>query len=118
MKTIFYKICLFFAGASLFLSGCAGSPVTLNSFPASDIILSSGRPISAEACGFQLLLFIPININSRLERAFNELQISASNHNIANLNIEESWTYAFIGTVYCTRLNAIAYQRKQVANDY
>jgi len=116
MKTLSSKISLIIAGASLFLSGCAGTPVSLKSFPASDIIQTSSRPISAEACGFQLLLFIPISINSRLERAFYELQEKAGEYNMANLSIEESWIYAFVGTIYCTRLDAIAYQKKQLSN--
>ena len=111
MKTKTNKLFLLFAGFILSLSGCAGTPVTLKSFPAKDIAQTSGRPISGEACGFQLLLLIPISINSRLERAFEELQRNAGNDNIANLSIEESWKYAFVGTVYCTRLDALAYQK-------
>lgn len=72
--------------------------------------MNSGRHISAEACGFQLLLFIPISINSRLERAFAQLQREAGNDKIASLTIEEYWRYAVVGTTYCTRLDAMAYR--------
>ena len=102
---------LLFAGASLLLSGCVGGPVTLKSFPATDVVVASGRPISADACGFQLLLLLPLGVNSRLERAFEELQEKAGNDQIANLTIEENWGYGFVGTVYCTKLQAKAYQR-------
>jgi hypothetical protein len=34
------------------------------------IDFSKGRQISSEACGFQLLLLIPIKTNGRAERAF------------------------------------------------
>ncbi len=91
------------------LSGCAGNPITVKSFPSSEINKAESRNIIAEACGFQLLLFIPISINSRLERAFTQLQQMAGNDKLAALSIEEYWRYAFVGTVYCTRLEATAY---------
>jgi hypothetical protein len=111
MKSKFKKISLLLAGACLLLSGCTGTPVTLKSFSAKEIVQENSRPISAEACGFQLLLFIPINTNSRLERAFTELQKKADNDHLADLSIEEYWRYAFVGTLYCTKLEAIAYQK-------
>ena len=104
-------IALLLAGSCQLLSGCTGTPVTLKSYSAKEISLANSRPISAEACGFQLLLFIPISTNTRLERAFSELQEKAGNDLIANLGINESWTYALVGTVYCTKLDAIAYQK-------
>jgi hypothetical protein len=111
MKSKINKLCFLLAGTCLVLSGCAGNPVTLKSFSAKEIVQSSSRPISAEACGFQLLLFIPISINSRLETAYTDLLQKAGNDKIANLSIEESWKYAFVGTIYCTKLEAIAYQK-------
>ena len=33
---------------------------------------------------------------------------------ITNIKVEESWTYAFIGTVYTTTIKAMAYPRKIV----
>lgn len=110
MKSQFNKMGLIVAAACLVLGGCAGRPITLNSFPAADIVPTSGRPISAKACGFQLLYFIPININTRLDQAYSGLQNQAGRDKIANLSIEESWTYGFVGTAYCTRLEAVAYQ--------
>ena len=111
MNAKFKNLALLLAGACLLLSGCTGTPVTLKSFSAREIVQENSRPISAEACGFQLLLFIPINTNSRLERAFTELQNKAGNDHIADLNIEEYWTYGFVGTLYCTKLDAIAYKK-------
>lgn len=111
MKAKINTIALLIVATSLLLSGCTGTPITLKSFPATEIVQTSSRPISAEACGFQLFLFIPININSRLESAFQDLQQQAGNDKIANLSIEEYWRYAYIGTLYCTKLDAIAYQK-------
>lgn len=104
------KSSLLFLGLILALSGCAGSPISVRSVSTSDVTETRGRPISAESCGFQLLMFIPISINDRLERAFVQLQRQAAGDKIANLTIEEYWRYAFVGTTHCTRLDAIAYR--------
>jgi hypothetical protein len=111
MNANFKNLALLLAGACLLLSGCTGTPVTLKSFSAKDIVPEKSRPISAEACGFQLLLFIPIGTNSRSERAFTELRKKADNDYIADLSIEEYWRYGFVGTLYCTKLEANAYPK-------
>lgn len=111
MKLTVTKTLLFIVAVSMLMGGCAGNPVTLKSFPVKDVSLESARPISAEACGFQLLLLIPISINSRLERAYSELAEKAGRDSIANLSVEEYWRYAFVGTTYCTRLEAVAYKK-------
>lgn len=114
MNSIVKAMYLILSVATLFIYGCSGSPISVKSVVAKDVDLSSSRQISAEGCGFQLLLFIPIKINSRLERAFEEINQRAGNDLIANLSIEETWTYGFVGTMYCTTLRATAYQK--VAN--
>jgi len=94
------------------LVGCSGTPVKFNVVDKADAVdLSKGRPISASASGFQLLLFIPININSRLETAHSLLQAQAAGGQISDIKVTESWTYALVGTVYTTTLEATAYPR-------
>ncbi len=70
--------------------------------------ISSSYPISSEACGFQLLLVIPININDRMTRAMTELELKAAGAYLTNFQVEETWTYGFVGTTYCTIISAIA----------
>jgi hypothetical protein len=111
MKSNSIAICLLIAGVLITLCGCAGTPVTLKSVSAKDIDKTIARPISGEACGFELFMLIPIRTNSRLERAFEELQKNARNDIIADVTIEETWRYGFVGTKYCTILEAKAYQR-------
>ena len=95
------------------LTACAGNPVSIGTR------LNDGTPpkgvertIKAEACGFQLLLFIPISINGRAERAYQELEEQAGGDFITDVQIQERWTYALVGTVYCTSLRAKAIQTK------
>jgi len=94
------------------LAGCSGAPVKFNAVDkAGSVDPSKGRPIRASASGFQLLLFIPINVNSRLETAHALLQAQAGGGQISDIKVTESWTYALVGTVYTTTLEATAYPR-------
>lgn len=108
--------------AIFFITGCAGKPIMVGAVNQQggldnlNIDLTRGRSLSASASGFQLLLFIPININDRQERAYQILRGQAGNEYITAVKIQESWTYAFVGTVYTTTLEAMAYPRKLSTN--
>jgi hypothetical protein len=93
--------------AGLF-AGCAGTPVNLGSKVAGPVPQGEGRVIASKACGFQLLLVIPIGVNDRLERAYQLLQGQAGGDFITNVQLKESWTYGLVGTLYCTSLQATA----------
>lgn len=96
--------------ATLVLAACSGTRVDLGDRVATPPPQSGGktRELDAKACGFQLLLVIPINVNDRLERAYQILRGQAGGDMITNVRMQETWTYAFVGTVYCTNLNATA----------
>jgi hypothetical protein len=98
------------------LAGCAGDPVKIASVTdVSKIDRTRGRRITAEAGGFQLLLVIPINVNSRQRRAYDELLQKAAGDEIADVKVTEQWAYGFVGTTYWTVMEATAYPRKQQA---
>ena len=90
------------------LAGCAGSPVMLGTPVAGKVPTGESREISAEACGFQLLLLIPIAINGRLESAYSMLEAKAGGDFITDVEVQERWTYGLVGTAYCTELRAKA----------
>lgn len=104
------------AVAGLLLAACSGTPIKTGAasqqVDIDNIDFSHGRRISASASGFQLLLLIPININDRHERAWQSLLGQAGGDYVTDVKIQESWTYAFVGTVYKTHLEAMAYPRK------
>jgi hypothetical protein len=116
MKKLIGLMTLALVISILSMSGCAGKPIKVGSVDQqvdlSNIDLTKGRSISASASGFQLLLFIPISINDRHERAYQILRGQAGNDYVTNVKIKESWTYAFVGTVYTTTIEATAYPRK------
>ncbi|MDD3762755.1 MAG: hypothetical protein PHP86_05660 [Nevskiales bacterium] len=107
MRALFRTIVV--AAIVMLTSACAGTPVSMGtSSSRTPPVAGTERLITAEACGFQLLLLIPVNVNDRLERAYIELQEKAAGDYIADVRMQERWVWAFIGTRYCTRLQAKA----------
>ena len=102
--------------AILLINGCTGMPIKVGhidqQFRNEKIDFTRGRSIEASASGFQLFLFIPININDRQSRAYSELRYVAGHDYITDVKVQESWTYAFVGTIYKTTIKAMAYPRK------
>ena len=105
-------IYLFIVTIVLSLVGCSSVPVKMNEVPSKTVDYSKGREISGKACGFQLLLLIPISINDRQHRAYTQLFVSAGGDYVSDVEIEDSWFYGFVGTGYCTEMNAKAYPYK------
>jgi len=99
---------------AIWFTGCAGKPITFKSVDPKSYadMKDKGRTITASASGFQLLLLIPISVNTRHESAYGQLLAQANGDYITDVKIEESWTYAFIGTVYTTTITATAYPKK------
>jgi len=95
------------------LASCEGTPVRLSQ--STDMTqgqrydMSKGRTVTAEGCGFQLWLFIPIVTNQRAEIAFRKLKAQAGNGYLTDIRVQETWTYAFVGTLYCTVLEGTVY---------
>jgi hypothetical protein len=47
-----------------------------------------------------------------MQNANEELIEKAHGDYISDVKVTESWKYAFVGTVYCTELSAMAYPQK------
>lgn len=100
--------------ASAVLAGCAGVPVNFSERSVTDraqVESKQGRKISAKASGFQLLLLIPIAVNGRQSNAYEALLKEAGDSVLTDITVTESWTYAFVGTIYTTTIEATAYPR-------
>ena len=104
--------CLMVAICLGVLSSCSSTPVKINEeIDRADIDMTKGRQIRAQAAGFQLFLVIPISVNSRQARAWEQLKQSAGNDYISDVRITERWTYGYVGTAYTTIIEATAYPR-------
>lgn len=97
--------------AATLLSACKSIPVQFGSQEDEKYDATKPLVVSAEACGFQLFVFIPIRTNSRAARAFADLRREAGEDYITDIKIREEWRYAFWGTMYCTYMEATAYPR-------
>jgi len=96
------------------LCACSSTPVKINEeVDRADIDMTKGRHIRALAAGFQLFLVIPINVNSRHARAWEQLKQYAGTDYISDVRITERWTYGYVGTAYTTIIEAMAYPRIQ-----
>ena len=93
----------------LLAAGCTGMRFSIPNTPSGPYDKSKGRRIYAEESGFQLLLLIPIGINERHQRAWRQLETIARGDFITDVKIQDSWTYAFVGTIYGVRMEAMAY---------
>ena len=86
---------------------CEGTPVRFETSKAAGLP-TQPRLLQAKACGFQLLLFIPIGVNNRQWRAYLAVQQQAFGRPLVDVQVLEEWTYAFVGTQYCTTVIAKA----------
>lgn len=111
MKCVSKLMMLVIFAEIVFNVGCAGTPVRIGSTIGQDFDATKGRSISASASGFQLFLLIPIMVNSRQEVAYEALLAKAGDDYITDIKVQESWTYAFVGTVYTTTITATAYPK-------
>lgn len=101
--------------AASLLAGCQGVPLDLSKRTITDrnqVDPYKGRRITGEATGFQLMLFIPIAINGRYRNAYQNLLEQAGDDLLSDVTVTESWQWAFVGTLYTTRIEATAYPRK------
>ena len=106
MSAMFKRLIL--GVATVLLSACAGTPVALGTRTAGPVPTGTERVITAEECGFQLLLLIPIRINERMKRAYESLEEQAGGDFITDVQVQERWGWWFVGTSYCTALRAKA----------
>ena len=96
----------FVVGAALLLQGCASAPV--NVFPLPPERYEVLGRVTGMGCGTMLafgavLNFIPVNLNSRVERAYRQaVQTLPGTTSLVNVEVREDWFWWVIGTTRCT----------------
>ncbi len=97
----------------LLVTSCSGKPVKfdqpLSAMPGQKYDMGHGRTGTSEACGFQLFRFFPIMTNQRAAIAYDKLKSKAGNGYLTDIRVQETWTYAFVGTLYCTVMEGTVY---------
>lgn len=96
---------------ALALAACQGTPVYMESGSAPNQGTRKGERVVAESCGYQLFSFIPIRQQNRTVRAYEKLRVRADRRVLTDIEVEERWVWIVVGTLYCTRMQAVAYAR-------
>jgi len=63
------------------------------------------RPAQGWGCGV-LLFGIPIGVNERAEKAYRRALESVAATTLIDVRVTERWTWIFVGTKLCTRIDA------------
>ena len=106
-KTLYILI-----GATLLLQGCASEPVTVFPLPPPKYEVL-GRVTGLE-CGTLALLgavvnFFPVQLNSRLERAYQEaVRTIPGTTSLINVEVREDWFWWVLATTRCTLITGDA----------
>lgn len=107
-----YKILISLISCLFLLQGCSSAPV--NVFPLPPPKYEVLGPVTGLECGSLVLLgsflnFIPVQLNSRLERAYEEaLNTIPGTTSLVNVDVHEDWFWWILGTTRCTVINADA----------
>lgn len=99
------------AMGAIALAACQNTPVYIQSGGALHRDARKGERVLAESCGYQLFSFIPIRQKNRAVRAYEKLQARADQRVLTDIEVEERWAWIVVGTLYCTRMRAVAYTR-------
>lgn len=94
--------------ATVMLGACEGVPIKLGSDAGPVLAGANAIQLEAKSCGFQLLLFIPINVNTRHAHAWQALQAKAHGKALTDIKLKDEWFWGGVGTIYCTTLAATA----------
>ena len=95
----------------LAFTGCMGTAVKFKTMPDQPYDSARGREVKGSACGFQFWLVVPLMINDRAERAYDDMILAAAGDYVTNIKVNERWIYALIGTAYCTDMQGTAYPK-------
>ena len=107
MKKILCLIILVF----LCVTSCNSMPQRLSSNPQTGKYEELGNA-DCTACGLLVLGLIPVRVNSTHSRAYKAAITSKGGNDLINPVVQESWWWAFIGTLRCTKITGTVIKYK------
>lgn len=96
----------------LFLINCSSESLLVSKAPPENF--TKLGPVEGEACGSIFVIstaynFIPIMLNSRVDRAYKEaMKKYPEASTLINITISEDWYWFVLGTARCTTLKGVA----------
>lgn len=86
-----------------FLAGCSSGPVRIG--PVSPSAYETVGPTKGGACGVLLFSVIPIRVNDRVQRAYDEA-LAGKGTGLIDTELQHSWWYIpYVGPMYCTHIS-------------
>jgi hypothetical protein len=109
------RVALGLAAVLALCGACKGTPVFIDNGVPPGIDRSQARTVEGDAWGYQLLLFLPLGVNTRHARAWQELLDKAGDAYVTNVQLKEGWRWGVIGTFYHSTFRATAYPRRSTS---
>ncbi len=93
-------------------AGCTGMRVEFENAPLERLDLTRGRKVMGKASSLSLFEVIPIGVNDRQFRAYENLMAAAGNDHVTDIRVIDTWAYVWIGLKYGTIMTGTAYPEK------
>ena len=94
--------------ASVFGVSCAGPFVNVAPTPPVGAMIT--HKAHGEACGVNLFGVIPIGVNDRAQRAYDEAVEGADATGLTDTKITDRWAWVFVGEKFCTIVHGNGYR--------
>ena len=89
------------------LVGCTGETAMVG--PRPPATYTASRTAEGRACTFLVLGVIPIAVNGRAQRAYDEALHTTGGVGLLDVKVTERWYYAVVGNIYCTDIEGLGY---------
>ena len=94
--------------------GCVSDQVKFVNSSPKTLDLTSEKKIFGKGGGLLLFGFLPMYINGRQKSAYEDMMVKVgSGYHVVDINVQDQWKWAFIGTKCNTYMTALAYPIRQ-----
>jgi len=99
------------AALACLASACSGTITSLGAREPAVYNANDRVDYSVTECGAQVMIFLPVMTNNRVERAMELIEKRAGDRYIADVRLRERWTYLVFGEILCTDVVAATFGR-------
>lgn len=99
---------------ALALAGCSGKFTKVG--PERPVHYTPTGEAHGSACGVLLFNLIPINLNDRTERAYQQAIKTAGAEGLIDPTLVDRWYFIYVGGLYCTDVQGTGYRTVAAAD--
>ena len=92
---------------SVVWAGCTGPLTKIAPQPPAQY--TTATTARGSGCGMNLFGLIPIAVNDRAQRAYDEALQTSGATSLTDVKVTERWYYAYVGDVFCTDIEGVGY---------